>query len=329
MQTGPPPATDVVIIGAGLAGLSAALVAERLGLAVQLLDKGTSVGGRLATRRIGGARIDHGAQFFTVRGEDFATVVAEAERAGVVGEWTRGFGAEADGHPRYRATEGMNAFAKWLSQGLLTPAINEIRVDRVGASGAGIEAHTDDGARYRAPTVVLTAPVPQSLELLRRGGLRLPGDVDADLRAITYFSTIALLVTLDRPAVIDAIGGEQHDDGPFTFVADNQRKGISTVPALTAHADHDYSARRFDDDPDAVLAELLASARPWIGPARVLEAQLKKWRYAGPVNPHPERAVVIDVAGGRLIFAGDAFGGPKVEGAFNSGRAAGEAAGGR
>jgi renalase len=61
----------------------------------------------------------------------------------------------------------------------------------------------------------------------------------------------------------------------------------------------------------------------------VLEAQLKKWRHAGPLNPHPERAVVVDVDAGRLIFAGDAFGGPKVEGAFNSGQAAGEAARGR
>lgn len=66
--------TDVLIIGAGLAGLSAANELKRAGHNVLIIDKGRGIGGRLAGRRIGDASFDHGAQFFTAR-EDRKSVV--------------------------------------------------------------------------------------------------------------------------------------------------------------------------------------------------------------------------------------------------------------
>ena len=57
----------VVIVGAGLAGLMAGRTLAAAGHELVLVDKGRSPGGRLATRRIGAAALDHGAQFFTVR----------------------------------------------------------------------------------------------------------------------------------------------------------------------------------------------------------------------------------------------------------------------
>jgi predicted NAD/FAD-dependent oxidoreductase len=67
----------VVIVGAGLAGLSAARLLRDAGHDVVVLDKGRSPGGRCATRRIGNATLDHGAQFFTVRSDEFARCVDE------------------------------------------------------------------------------------------------------------------------------------------------------------------------------------------------------------------------------------------------------------
>ena len=61
-----------VVVGAGLSGLVAAQTLQQDGHEVLVLDKGRSVGGRLATRRIGNATFDHGAQFFTVRNNAFA-----------------------------------------------------------------------------------------------------------------------------------------------------------------------------------------------------------------------------------------------------------------
>lgn len=315
---------DVLIVGAGLAGLTAARELTAAGASVVVVDKGRSVGGRLATRRIGAARLDHGAQFFTVRGDEFASVVAEALDAGVVHEWCRGFSDPPDGHPRYAGTSGMNSVAKWLATGL--DVATGVRLTSVGARAGEIRADAADGRSMRAASVILTAPVPQSLALLDASGTTLDPAVQTTLASIEYFATLALLVTVDGTHAVDEPGGIQLDEtADFTFIADNRRKGVSDAPALTFHANHAYSATRYEDDPDEVLAELLELARPWLGGATVAEAQLKKWRYAGPVDPVPDRVVLDAVDGARVAFAGDAFGGPKVEGAFDSGLAAGRA----
>jgi renalase len=57
---------DVIIVGGGLAGIMAANTLKEAGVNdVLIVEKGKSVGGRLATRRVGGGKADHGTQFFT------------------------------------------------------------------------------------------------------------------------------------------------------------------------------------------------------------------------------------------------------------------------
>jgi renalase len=55
---------DVVVIGAGLAGLTAAQHLQRHGYRVLVLEKSRGLGGRLATRRIDNQPIDHGCRYF-------------------------------------------------------------------------------------------------------------------------------------------------------------------------------------------------------------------------------------------------------------------------
>ena len=312
-----------IILGAGLAGLSAARQLRAHGHDVAITDKGRGVGGRLATRRMGDARLDHGAQFFTTRGQVFTDTVAEAIEAGAVAEWCRGF-AEQDGYPRYRGATGMTSLAKWLATDIDMNL--GIEVDRIEMADGQVRFMGPEGdVLAQASQAVVTAPIPQMLNLFDRGNVHASAELDDALRATSYFATLALLAVVDGEPNIDEPGGMQLDSGPFTFIADNKRKGISPVRALTFHAEHDYSLRRFDDDPQQVHAELLEQAAPWLGAATVVDSQLKKWRYAGPVTPLPEPTYLIESAGARIALAGDAFAGPKVEGAFNSGYAAANA----
>ena len=57
----------IAIVGAGISGCVCASQLVRAGHEVTIIEKGRGVGGRMATRRMEGARIDHGAQFFTTR----------------------------------------------------------------------------------------------------------------------------------------------------------------------------------------------------------------------------------------------------------------------
>jgi renalase len=307
----------IAIVGAGLSGLVAA---RRLATdhEVVLFDKGRSVGGRLATRRIGDAVLDHGAQFFTVRGDDFRSQVDDWLDRGLAHVWCHGFAPDGDGYPRYVGSAGMNSLAKDLSTGL------DCRVGRLvftlRRQEEGWDVVIDDGTVHPADAVLLTAPVAQSWALLAASGL----DVPDDLFRSEYHRTIGLLTVLDGPSAVPGPGGAQFDpadpDAPFGFVGDNQAKGISDVPAVTFHATQPWSTEHWEDDPDDLRAALLERAAPFLGDARVLEAQVKKWRFAGPVEPWPDPCWVDEEH--RIVLAGDLFAGPKVEGAFDSGAAA-------
>jgi renalase len=313
----PGPEVDTLIIGAGLSGLVAARRLIAAGLTVRVLDKGRSVGGRLATRRMAGAVVDHGAQFFTVRSESLAAQVDDWTSRDLVRVWCNGFDGE-DGHPRYIGTAGMNSLAKDLATGVdvRAPAMAvATRFDDLGHW----EVTTDDGTVHRSRCLLSTAPVPQSFSLVFESVDGLPREVfDAD-----YDRTLGLLVVLDGPSALAPPGGMQQPSPGVAFVADNALKGISPVPALTLHADSAWSLERWDADPDGVASELHGLAEPFIGSAGIVEAQVKRWRFATPRAPWSERCWIDEPT--RLVLGGDAFAGPRFEGAWESGIAAAEA----
>lgn len=302
----------VVIIGAGLSGLVAANELQTTGVEVVVVDKGRSPGGRLATRRIATATLDHGAQFFTVRTPAFQQRVDDWLQRGLVAVWH-----DPDVHPRYVAPAGMNSLAKDLAKGLDVSC--STTVSAVRPAGSQWQVVIDDGSVLLADRVVVTAPLPQSSVLLVDAGIEL----EDRLMGTEYDPTIALLATLDRPPQIDAPGGVQRPNDDVAFVADNVAKGISVTPAITLHASAAWSQKHWDDGTDHLLATLVDLAGPWLGDAVIGEAQVKKWRYATPRTSWPDPCWVSPDGG--IVLAGDAFAGPRVEGAYNSGLAAARA----
>jgi len=339
----------VIIVGGGIAGLSAARELAAAGRSVLVLDKGRGLGGRMATRRLGSAVCDHGAQFFTVRGRAFGGIVAEAHAAGSVVEWCRGFspdgslgdGSEADGHPRWRGGKAMNDLPKWLAGELGGATASgrctirtAAKVTAVAAAEGLVRISIDGGETLTAAGGLLSSPVPQSLDLLAAGGLTAATAAPADAAAFAALGTVAydpcfaLMLVLDRPSRVPAPGGIQFDPaagGPIAWIADNQKKGISPLPALTIHADGAFSRRHFELSPEDVITTLIDHARPWIDgdPATaVIEKSLHRWKFALPTTILPEPVVAVSHAP-PIACCGDAFAGPRVEGAASSGLAAG------
>lgn len=313
-----------VVVGAGVSGLLAARSLNRAGWESVVLDKGRGVGGRMATRRVGDGVFDHGAQFFTARSEEFKKLVEEWEKAGAATVWSRGFAGSdgerpPDGHPRYRGSSGMTSVPKHLAEGL--DVRTEEKVVHVLRSGGGWEVRTESGLSERGDALLLTAPVPQSLALV--GGL-VPTYRREDLRRISYDPCVALLALLDGSAGLPEPGGVQIKGEPLDWISDNRKKGISGTPALTIHAGPKWSRTHFDDPEEEVSAALLEHAGEALGKdvaSRVIATSVARWRYSWVERGHTER-YFVGVEGPPLVFAGDAFGSAKVEGAALSGLAA-------
>jgi len=324
---------DVAIIGAGMSGLMAASVLVAAGRRATLIDKGRSVGGRLATRRIGAGRADHGAQFFTVRDPEFGAWVERWQADGLAYIWSHGWSdgslaaTPPDGHPRYAVHGGMNYLAKHLATQIVAQGaeiLTDVRATAVAPRGDGWQLISADGRTFSAGAVIMTAPVPQTLTLLDAGATPLTADDRASLKRIRYAPSLCGLYVVEGEVHLPAPGAVQRPDADFAWFADNRRKGISPdATVITVHASSDWSAAHYDV-PDAELSAAFERAlRPWLAAdAWIAEEQIKRWRYAAPTVLHPERLLRV-AAHAPLLIGGDAFGSPRVEGAALSGLAMG------
>jgi predicted NAD/FAD-dependent oxidoreductase len=325
---------DVLLIGTGISGLLAAQVLVEAGQRVTLVDKGRSVGGRLATRRIGPGRADHGAQFFTVRNELFRSYVEQWQAAGLAYVWGTGWSDGSlvdtpnDGHARYAIHGGMNTLAKHLADQLVAAGAT-IHIGRqitaITQTGEGWTATDDGDGSYTGDALVLTPPVPQSLALLDAGPVSLHRDDRAALEQVSYAPCLCGLFWLEGKIELPAPGALQRPGADISWVADNQAKGISPdAQLITVHAGPAYSETYYDAPDEELLATFQASLQPFTaGRIKTHAAQLKHWRYALPTALHPERYLQAQELP-PLLFGGDAFGHPRVEGAALSGLAIGE-----
>jgi predicted NAD/FAD-dependent oxidoreductase len=213
----------------------------------------------------------------------------------------------------------MNRLARYLAAEL--DVLIGIHVESVSVDGSAWQVRHPGGS-LAASALILTAPVPQSLELLDAGQVSLDAEVRSWLDRIRYHPTLALLVVSDGPTALSGVGAAQLSEGPFSFVADNAVKGVSDEPALTFHASAQLSADLWEADDAEGRAVLMGHAEKWLGDSGAVEVQLKRWRYAQPSAPAGLDLEATAVRGRPLVLAGDAFAGGKVEGAFRSGRAA-------
>ncbi len=306
---------EILIVGAGMAGIMAAADLQQAGHTVLVLDKGRGVGGRLASRRIGQVTFDHGAQFITAKDPRFAAAVGDWLKLDLVEEWYRNPGNSGATHPRWRGKPSMTAVAKHLARDL--PVLLEKRIVSLRRHRAGWVATLESGDAIFAEAAVLTAPVPQSLALLDLGEFALSEVTKARLESIDYERCLAVMAALEKPSKIPPPGILSPTEDPIALLVDNQMKGISSTPGITLHATPTFSLKHWDRDRREIGRQLLQAAAAWLG-SDVTEFQVHGWRYSKPIHVEQTPCMVLNEAPW-LLLAGDAFGGPRVEGAALSG----------
>jgi renalase len=343
----PTPLYDVLIIGAGMAGLTAATPLINAGLTVLLVDKGRGVGGRLATRRFANSCwFDHGAQYFTANTPTFANAVQQWESAGLVRPWFEQLvwfegdtvTQEAPQYPsrkRYIPTgAGMNSLAKQLATGLNIQT--STRIVKLATQPTGWLATDEQGQAYHAKALIITCPVPQTLELLAQSHISLSHQQHAQLSSVMYEPCLALMLALQAdsipPAVMNtlAVGYKARDpEHPVAWVGANHTKtnANSLLPAFTIHVAPSVSQQQWDTPLETLLPLLLPALpkplRSIITPETIESAQLHRWRYA-LLSQSLEVTPALRLTGlPTCILAGDAFGDyAKLETSYLSGLAA-------
>lgn len=300
---------EYIVIGAGLSGLAAATVLERAGRPVLLLDKGRRAGGRMASRHFEQAHIDYGAQFFSVRDPEFRQFIDPLAESGRVTRWF-----ERDGEIRYCSPAGMNSLPRQMADSLRIAC--EVTVNAVRRDQHRWRIETAGGEVYWCKAVVVTAPVPQALALVE-----IEPPAREELATIEYHRCLAILAVLAGDSSIPAPGFLRLAQEPLQTLSDNRQKGLGGhATGVTILASPAFSLQHWDTPQEEVARLLLAAAAPWLG-SPVTHWRYHRWRYSQPVETFPAPCYGVE-GDPPLVLAGDAFGGPRVEGAFLSGVAA-------
>jgi predicted NAD/FAD-dependent oxidoreductase len=306
---------DVVVVGAGIAGVTCARTLAAAGVPVRVVDRGRRLGGRMAVRTVEGRPVDIGAAYFTARDPRFATVVDGWQHRGLAREWTDtfhvasidGIDGTTVGPMRYAAPRGLRSLVEDLAEGLRVEHPRD--VDDV-ASGP-----TVDGEMVEA--VVLAVPGPQALDVLGDDLPSVQSAADGD-----WAPSIALYAGWDRRRWSDIDGVFVGDSPLLTWVADDGRRRGDDAPVLVAHSTSVLAAAHIDDADAAVvpmLEELCSLLRIDVPPAWTA---CQRWSLARPQHPRPEPYFLDEALVG---LCGDAWGGhPRVEAAYLSGLALGE-----
>jgi renalase len=324
-------AVDVLIIGAGLSGLMAAHTLKNSGYTVKLIDKGRSVGGRLATRRIGDNGLaDHGAQFFSVRTDTLQGYVDQWLGQDLVYVWGTGWSdgsikrTVSDGHPRYIVKGGMNQLAKHLAVGL--DIVVDTRITSIQLDGQNWTLVDNNGEVYNGRALVMTPPAPQSLNLLGSSSIQLAENDRMELSRIQFGPCLCGIHEIDGEVGLPEPGALQNFNEDIYWIADNNAKGISDAVIVTTHANAKFSKQHYDESDDNIIATLESTLQPYLKDgATITNTQVKRWRYSIPHITFPKEHLMADNLP-NLVFAGDAFGGRgRIEGAFLSGISAGTA----
>ncbi len=312
-----------LVIGGGMSGLIAATVLRDRHIQVTVVDKGRAIGGRMATRRIKNAQygegvFDYGAQYFTVQNSRFQGLVNSWIQKGIVKQWSLNHHILSK-EVYYRGVSSNRAIAHHLAENL------DVHTNTRVVSFTWLDDHwqvqTETNDTFSADVLLLTPPLPQTLELLERSQIQLPPETKQRLEQIVYSRCIAVLALLAQPSQIPNPGGIQLDGNLLSWIACNRKKGISPQGnAVTLHANPKFSETHWEADNTFIANQLFAAASPWLG-SSVIDYQVHRWRYSQPQTVYGEAYLVLTEPG-PIVVCGDAFIQPNVEGAVLSGLAA-------
>lgn len=299
----------IIIIGAGMAGLTCAGRLTDAGMDVRILDKGRGVGGRLATRRTDtGLTFDHGAQYVTARDPGFQRAVEGMLNDGFADRWDIGHGA-----PRIVGTPGMNALAKYVARDLAITQNAEVAALRETDNGWEVQVGTDIMTCDR---LIVTIPAPQAAQLLGP-----QHDLHDQIAAVRLSPCLTLMAAFNDDQSKPFIARRDPDDA-LSWIANNASKpGRSGGNGWVAQASPQWSAQHLELDRSEIADLMLPMLCDRIG-AGIASASFvvaHRWRYAAVSEPLGQAFARNE--DGSLYLGGDWCIEARVEAAWKSGMA--------
>jgi monoamine oxidase len=293
---------DVVIVGAGVAGLSAAVAARAAGLDVVVLEARDRVGGRLLTLEYDGAPLDLGATWCWA-GEGHVDAMLRDLVLPTFDQWTAGDGcyetergiARLQGNPidvpARRYARGAAALADALAAQLPAAVLyTGVEVRAIAAPGDSIIATTADGRRFTGRRVILALPPALAVATIELADDLVGTETRriAESTGVWMGQIVKVVCCYDEPFWRRAglAGSAISTQGPLGEIHD--MSGPDGTPAAL----FGFAMSEPGGDLRALVDRAVAQLGRMFGPeaAKPREAFAVDWateRYTSPASPHP------------------------------------------
>jgi renalase len=329
---------DVIVIGAGIAGLVCAQQLQQAGFKVTVVEKSRGLGGRIATRRLLDTCADHGVRYLEPQGRRSHELIQTLCQTGILRLWTEtvyewsqtGLRLSEPTQPRYAAPNGMTAIAKFLATGLDVQR-NQRAID-LRFNGQHWELKLDASEIPLTAKVVIAAiPAPQAVMLLKPLTYHgLPTPFLQQLEAVEFVPCFSAIATYPSTGQSDlrAVPWRAVNfpaDSALSWVGiDSDKRLESHFPLVVVQSSAAFAQQHLEaTDLQSIGYALLSAAGETLLPrlATPETLQVHRWRYAFVKRPLSTSHLTTTTPA-PLICCGDWCGGNQIEAAIESGLAA-------
>lgn len=285
--------SEVIVVGAGVAGLSCAGLLHQRGIDVLVLEKSRGVGGRCATRRIHRAPVDHGLAFYHGDDPDFLDALRAVEPAGPF-PWpllVHGEGAPCQPRAFLHSQErlafdaGVSSFPKHLARGLRIDL--ETRVTGLSLAGKQVTVGTASGRVYTAGALVLAVPagqVPDLLATLGEADATHLGTANALLSGISMVRCLTAMAAYPTGTPVPdwEVCYPRESDILQLVSLDSAKRKTSEQPVFVFQARPHWSRTHWDETTDGWTSAVLQAGEAICGDrvSRPVWVDTHRWRYA-------------------------------------------------
>lgn len=306
---------NIAIIGAGIAGITAARTLTQAGHHVHVFEKSSGAGGRMSTRESNFGTFDHGTQYFTVRDPRFSlalqTVPGTTE---ICRPWSAnavrvldplGHVFEAGRPPKHAhfvAKPGMNALVRHWTQPLGDRVSYRTQVDSLERGSKGLwTIHTVNTSATQPVTqthsgfdhVLFAIPCAQAENLLKASGKQAAAVKWCKaMKAVEVAPCWTLMLAFPNAAQPDLQIGPQWNAARSVhhriawLARESSKPGRSKIERWTVQASAAWSLEHLRDDEPRVKAKLLRAFAELTGiRAEPTHAQVHRWLHAKTITP--------------------------------------------
>lgn len=308
---------EVLIIGAGMAGISCARTLRQAGVQVRLVERSRGPGGRVASRKLQDSPFDYGPVFLHGQDPDFQKALTQAAGGNLLPDWPKNIlGRGTPCQPsafypeqfRFAVRGGLRLAALALAEDL--DILYGSEIEEILITAGRFQARDGSGRRHEADRLVLALATEQSASLLGKSTQLGMQSILSVMDMFNSLSSLSLAAVYPASTPVPEWDVFYPEEGPFILVSNETAKHGGERLVLQYQTKPGWARQRLEVHKEAWSVEILSEAAEllgtWAGQPSAVHPH--RWSYARlDIGSGVSEPVLVERGGALLGLCGELF----------------------